>query len=325
MITRRHLLATAAVASLAKPSLSNAAEYPERMVTLLVGWPPGGATDNAARLIADHLGTAIGKKIVVENRPGAAGAIGARAAAKAKSDGYSIFFGTASDLAVNPTLQKAPTYDVMTDFAPISQVNLVPLMIVVHSGSPFMSIADLVAAAKKEPGKYSHASFGIASTPHLVAELFKSKAGVDMLNVPFNGAAQSLTELITGRVTCGFEAISAILPHVQSGSMRALAVTSEKRWPEAPDVPTMIESGYPDFVAGSWAGLLAPAGTDAAIVQRLSAETQKIAASRDFIDQMTRRGLVAKGSTPEQFKEFIASEINRWRSVAREANIVLPQ
>ena len=289
----------------------------------MVAYTPAGTTDILARLIAQKMNENWGQPVIVENRPGANGNIGTELAARATPDGYSILMGAAATHSINNTLYPKLTWDAVRDFAPISLVALVPNILVVNNAVPVKSVRDLVAYAKANPGKLAHGSPGTGSTAHLSMELFKSLTGVTMTHVPYKGSAGVLADVMAGQIALTMDNIPVYLPQVRAGRIRALAVSSAKRAAGAPDIPTMMEAGVPGFEAVSWFGLVAPAATPKAIVEKLSLETARILKLPDVNKRILELGAEPVGSTPPQFAAFIQSEIVKWRKVIKDAGVRL--
>src|ERR1700730_7956286 len=250
---------------------AQAQDYPSRPVKIIVPTPPGGPVDVIARITANYLQTALGKGFVVENRAGAGNTIGSKDAAEAEPDGYTLLYSAASGLIIAPLLHPDAGYDPLKSFDPVALVGASSLVLVVNPAVPAATVPELVAYAKANPGKVNFSSGGIGVLPHLIGELFKARAGIDIVHVPYKGGGPSVTDLIAGNVQMTFEGASVLLPLIQAGKLRALAVTAPKRIAQLPDVPTMIESGYPNFVTTAWTGLLAPAHTPPAIIAKLNA------------------------------------------------------
>jgi len=299
---------------------SIAQQYPSRPIRLIVPFPPGGVTDLVGRILAQRLGDGLGRAVVVDNRGGANGAIGAQAAARSAPDGYTLLMATATH-AINATLSPAPGFDLRTDLAPISLAATVPLLLAVHPSLPVRSVRDLVTLARANPGRLDFASGSTGSASHLAGEMLKVAAGVDMVHVPYKGGGPAIQDLLAGQIPLMFENLPSILPHVQSGRLRGLAVTATARSTAAPQLPTMIESGYAGFVAGSWYGLFAPAGTPREIVSRLNAETVRTLKTPDTRSLLSQQGADPVGNTEAEFASFIAAEIDRWAKVIRTARI----
>lgn len=295
-------------------------DYPERPIHLVIGFQAGSSTDTVARLLGQKFSDALGKPVVVENVTGATGSIAAERVAKAAPDGYTIAFGTNAQIVVNPNLYKLP-YDPAKDFAPISQVSLSPNILVVNNAVPAKSITELITLAKEQPGKLTFASGGIGSSPHLAGELFKSMAGVDIRHIPYRGGGAAIPDLLTGRVTMIFIPTSVVLPLVRDGRLRGLAVTSLKRSPAIPELPTVDESGLRGFEVMLWDGLLAPAGTPAAIVRKLHLETVKALAQADVQAKFADLGLERIGNSPDEFAAAIKSQISQWAKTIKELGV----
>lgn len=307
----RRILETAALTLGLLLAGGASAQYPSRPVHLIVPFPPGGVTDLVGRIIAQRLSEGLGQPIIVENRGGGAGSIGALAAARSSPDGYTLFMGTATH-AINATLMPNTGYDLTRDFAPISLVASVPLLLAVHPSVPAKDVKELVAYARAQKGRANFASGSSGSASHLAGEMLKTMASVDMTHVPYKGGGPALQDLLAGHVSIMFENMPSILPHVQSGKLRGIAVTGRKRSAAMPDLPTMIEAGFPDFEAGSWYGLYAPAGTPPEIVTRLHAEVVKALKTPEMQKQLSAQGAEPVGNSPQEFAAFIRSEIAKW-------------
>jgi tripartite-type tricarboxylate transporter receptor subunit TctC len=290
--------------------------YPVKPVHLIVPFPPGGVTDLVGRIIAQRLSEGLGQQVIVENRGGGAGSIGAQLAANAAPDGYTLFMGTATH-AINATLMPNAGYDLAKDFVPISLVASVPLLLAVNPSVPAKDVPGLVALARAQPGKLNFASGSSGSASHLAGEMLKTAAKIDMTHVPYKGGGPALQDVIAGHVPMMFENMPSILPHVQAGRLRGLAVTGARRSPAMPELPTMIESGYPGFEAGSWYGLYAPAGTPPEIVAKLHAELTKALAKPEMRKQLSAQGAEPIGNSPQEFAAFIRAEIDKWAKVIR--------
>jgi tripartite-type tricarboxylate transporter receptor subunit TctC len=317
---RRALLAgmaSAAVASL--PSLAYAQQYPSGPITMIVPFPPGGGTDAASRLIAQMVSQATGWNIIVENRAGAGGNIGLSLLARAKPDGLTIGMGQTSNLAINPSLYPKMPYDSLKDFVPVALVAGQPVVLVVRAGSPFHTLADLVAAGKGKPESLNMASAGIGTVSHLAGVMFGNQAGIKFLHVPYPGAAPALSNLAGGQVDLYFGTPPSVLPLIQAGKLQALAVTSLKRMPAIPDVPTVAESGYAGFDAEDWKALVAPAGTPAAVVDRLNAAVNEALKQPATLKRLDAEGSTAIGGTPQHFAAFLKEENTRWGQTVHEA------
>jgi tripartite-type tricarboxylate transporter receptor subunit TctC len=319
----RSWIATLAVALCALAPAAPAAlaqAYPSRPVRLIVPFPPGGVTDIVGRILAQRLGESLGQQVLVDNRGGAAGAIGAQAAAKSAPDGYTLLMATATH-AINATLIPNPNFDLVKDLAPVSLAASVPLLLAVNPSFPARDVKELVAAAAARPGQINFASGSTGSASHLAGEMLKTMARVDMVHIPYKGGSLGIQDLVAGQVQLMFENMPSILPFVQSGRLRGLAVTSAKRSPAAPDLPTMIESGYPGFEAGSWYGLFAPAGTPAEILARLNADMAKSLRSPETRKLLSQQGAEPVGNSEAEFAAFIRAEIAKWGRVIKAANV----
>jgi len=293
------------------------AGYPDKPVRMIVPFPPGGGTDTLGRIVADKLSSTLGWKVVIENKAGAGGTVGLDAAAKARPDGYTIVMAQTSNLSIAPSMMSGLPYDPVKNFVPVRLVASVPLAIVVGKDSPLKSLADLVAAAKASPGKLLFASPGNATVAHLAGEYFQKVAGVKYTHVPYKGTGQALPDVISGRASFYVASIESAMPQVKAGQLRALAVTSVKRAPQWPDVPTVAESGYAGFEAITWFGIAVPAGTPAPIVARLDAEVAKVLDAADVKERLG--GTVDVGQT--EFAALVKSDHEKWAGVVKEAGI----
>jgi tripartite-type tricarboxylate transporter receptor subunit TctC len=306
---------------LASSAAFSADSYPSRPVRLIVGYPPGGSTDIAARLIGQKLSPVLGQSVVVDNRAGASGMIGAGIVARAEPDGHTLAFAASPEVAIYRALVKAPPYDSLKDFQPVSLVGRVPFMLVVHPSVAAGSVKDLVALAKAKPGALNFASFGNGTSNHLVGEAFRAATGTNIVHVPYKGSAPALADLLGGQVQMTFDAIPVVVPQVKAGKLKALAVAAPKRSKLAADVPTMDEAGLPGFAGGTWWGVLAPARTPHAVVERLSGEIGKIVRAPEVTKDFADRGFEPVGNTPAEFRQFVESESKRWLKVAQGAGI----
>ena len=314
------MLWTAILALLFAGCAAAQTNYPEKPIRIIVGFPAGGQPDILARLLGQKLADALGKQVVIDNVPGASGSIGADRVAKAAPDGYTLGFSTIAEIGIGPSLSKLP-YDPLKDFSPISQVGKGTTALVVNSTVPANTLQELVKLAQARPGELSFASSGSGTSPHLIAELFKSAAGVNILHVPYKGAVLGIPDMLAGRVTMMFAFPTFVLPLVREGKLRALAVTSATRNAALPDVPTIAEAGYPGFEVTAWYGLTAPANTPPAIVARLHAETVKALAQAEVRGKFADLGNEAFSSSPAEFTALIKAEIPRWAKVIKDAGI----
>ena len=319
--TTRWLLAFGlTLAGVCAAQQASAQTWPNRPIKMIVPYTPGGYTDYMARTVGQKLSEALGQTIVFENRPGANSVIGADAVAKAAPDGYT--FGTViAAHAVNATLNTKLPYDVLKDFTYVSLMSVAPLMMVAHPSLPANNIQELIALAKAKPGELNFASSGVGAAAHLTMEMFKSRAGVNLQHVPYKGTAPALTDILGGRINVMFDTVGAFNEHVRAKTLKPIAVTAKARMPAAPDVPTVAESGLPDFVAGTWAGVIAPAGTPKEIVNRVSGEIQKILRDPAIREQLAKLGYEAVGNTPEEYDAFMRQEVALWAKVIKDADI----
>jgi tripartite-type tricarboxylate transporter receptor subunit TctC len=302
-------------------ALAQDAKWPQKPVTYIVPFPPGGTTDILARVIALKLGPALGTTIVVENKPGAGGNIGSDFVAKAKPDGYTILGGTISSHAINPSIYAKMPYDAVKSFQPITLIGTNANVLVVGADSPYKTVQDVIAAAKAKPGSISFASAGNGTSQHLSGELFKSLAGISLEHVPYKGSGPAIQDVMAGHVPMMFDTTVVAAPHIQSGKVRALAVTSAKRVKSLPNVPTMVEAGVPGYELVSWQGIFAPAGTPKDVVQRLNAEIVKVLKMPDVRERLESLGLDPVGNTPDEFAAFQKAEIAKWAKVVKDGNI----
>jgi tripartite-type tricarboxylate transporter receptor subunit TctC len=313
------LLATS-LAALAAADAS-AQSYPSKVIKMIVPFPPGGA-DVMARLIADRLAAALGQPVIVENRPGGAGGtVGAKAVAVAEPDGHTLLFTSPGPLTTSAAIHRNLDYDPIKGVAPVATIAVSPFLLVVHPALPAHSVQDLIAYAKANPGRISYASAGAGTLPHLFGELLKQRTGIEMQHVPYRGSAPAITDLVAGQVHMFIDNTRNVLPFVQAGKLRPLAVTSETRAPELPELPTMPESGYGEFVATYWNGVLAPAGTPAAVVDKLNAAINASLSTAEVQASVAKLGMAPKIASPRQFAAQIAAEFEKWTAVAKAANI----
>lgn len=306
---------------LAMPAHAAEISYPTRPVRLIVTYVPGGGTDIAARAIAAKLTEAWRQQVVVDNRGGGGGIIGTDIAAKAPPDGYTLLIGTSAGLIANPLLRAKLPYDTFRDFAPISMLFVQTQMLVVHPSLPVSSVKDLIAYAKRQPGKLSYGSAGIGAPNHLGMELFKSMTGTNLVHVPYKGSGLSVPDLVSGQIQVMFNPAAPLLPHVNSGRLKALAVGNEKRSRLLPDLPTVGESGVPGFSNAPWSGLYAPARTPAAIVDRLNAQLVRTMTDEAFVLHLLNSGFESRSSTPRELTAFMREESARLRKVIEAAGI----
>ena len=320
MQSRRKFLGYVGAAALA-PSLPAWADesYPSRPVKMIVPVAAGGGTDFTARTLAEKLGVALGQPVVVENRPGASGSLGVQQAAAASPDGYTLVMPITS-FPINPSLRKLP-FDTIKDFAPVVLAGTLPLVLVVNPDVPAKSVAELIALARSKPRGINFANSGNGTTAHLAGELFNRMAGTQMVSVNYKGGGPAVSDLLGGHVQVYFSTIPSVVQHIQAGKLRALAVTGKERSPEMPDIPTVAESGLPDFEVTAWFGIFAPAQTPQPVVARLNTELVKILAMADVREKLANHGVEPGGDSPESLGRFLVSEVAKWGDVVREAGI----
>jgi len=307
-------LALCAGAAVAQP-------YPSKSVRMIIGFPPGGGTDIVGRIVAQKLSEVLGQQVLPDNRGGASGQIAAELTAKSPPDGYTVMMAHIAAVSILPSLYPRLPYDPVKDFAPISLVAIGPNLLVVHPSVPVKTVKDLVALAKARPGALHYASPGAGTVQHLAAELFKLQAKVDMLHVPYKGSGQSIVDLIAGQVHLDFDSVPPVINHVRAGKLRAIAVTSEKRFSLLPDIPTVTEGGVPGFDMSTWWGLVAPGAVGKEVVSRLHAETAKVLRQADVKEKIAFVGAETVGNSPEEFAAFIRSERAKYARIVKEAKI----
>ena len=312
-------LLTAFLAALAATTLVEA-QYPVRPVRLIVPFPPGGGTDTMARVVAPKLSEFLGQQVVAENRGGAGANIGAELAAKSAPDGYTLLLNTITN-AIGASLYSKLNYDLVRDFAPITQLATTPHILVVHPSVPVKSVKEFIAFARARPGELTYSSSGSGSAAHLAGELFNSLTGVKSVHVPYKGGGPSMIALVGGEVSVCFATMPSAIGYVKSGRLRGIAVTTAQRSPSTPELPTIAETGIAGYEAGSWYGLSAPAGTPKEIIARLHAETLKVLGLPDVKERLANAGFEVVVSTPEQFAEFTRSEIQKWGKIVKAAGL----
>jgi tripartite-type tricarboxylate transporter receptor subunit TctC len=319
VVTHALRLVLMLLAALVAVSPVRTQSYPSRPIKLITPFTPGGPVDVMARLVADGLSQNLGT-VVVDNRPGAGGTIGSRFAATAEPDGYTLLLGTSTTLAASPALYRNIGYDPIKSFTPVAMVASVPMALVVAPGVPAKTVGELIAYAKAHPGKLNYgAPTGVL--PHLTAEMFKHAAGVDIVHVPYKGAATAINDLLSGQIDLAFEPYSVLLGHIHEGRVRALAVTGATRSAELPDTPTMIQSGLSGFTSVSWSGVVAPSGTPAETIAKLNAAVNAGLATPETQARLTRLGAAPMIGTPEEFAALIAAETPKWAAVVKAAGI----
>src|SRR5262245_12708502 len=318
MISRRTLLSAAAVFSIVPASAVRAQAYPDKPIKMLVPFPPGGPIDTMARLAGNCITDSVGQQVVVENLPCAVSTIGSKAVAASAPDGYTLMFGSSGSLAVAPSLYVNAGIEPLKMFAPISSFALLPHLMVVTEQVPARTVAEFIAYAKANPGKLNFGA-GLGTPPHLLSTLFKIKAGIDVTYVPYQGAAQSVIDLVAGRNHYTIDGTVILMPQVRAGKLRPLAMARGERWHEIPEVPTLVESGFPDFTLDAWTGVVAPHGTPEPIIARLNAALTAGLKSTEAKTALDRFSSIAKASTPDEFGAFIADQMKRWGDLVRLA------
>ena len=309
------------LACIAVSAIAADVSYPTRPVRLIVGYPPGGSTDIAARLVGLKLAPVFAQTVVIDNRAGASGTIGAAIVVKAEPDGHTLSFAASPEVAIYRALMKNPPYDTLKDLNPVTLVGRVPFMLVVHPSVAANSVKELIVLAKAKPGALNFASFGNGTSNHLVGEAFRAAAGINIVHIPYKGSAPAITDLLGGQVQMTFDTVPVVLPQVRAGKLKALAVATPKRSPLAADVPTMDEAGIAGFSGGTWFGVLAPARTPPAIVDRLNREISTILRAPDVVQTFTDRGIEPVGNSAAEFRAFIEAESRRWLKVAQDAGV----
>ena len=310
----------AALLAVAFCSIGFAQSWPEKPIRLVAPYPPGGQTDLVSRFLADRLTPVLGQNVIVENKAGAQGIVGLEAVKVSPPDGYTLVYANVSNISINPHVHLKLPYDGLRDFAPVTQIGLSVLAMVVPAALGPKSLPEFIAYAKANPGKVSFASFGTGSTSHIYGEMLKGSAGIEMTHIPYKGAGPAVQDVVAGHAQMAIQDLAAVSPFVKSGRLVALAVTGPKRWPAFPDLKTFAEQGQPLDIAG-WNGIMAPANTPKAIVERMSAEINKIIQTPDGRERMLQMGLLATGTTPEEFADVIRRDTPRWGEVIRKAGI----
>lgn len=309
------------VAAGAVAATASAQQYPARPIRMIVGFPPGGGTDIVGRIVAQKLSEVLRQQIAVDNRGGASGQLAAELTAKAPPDGYTVMMAHIAAVSILPSLYPKLPYDPQKDFAPITLVAIGPNLLVVHPSVPVKTVKDLIALAKSRPGQLQYASPGAGTVQHLAAEFFKLQAKVDMLHVPYKGSGQSIVDLIAGQVHLNFDSVPPVINYVRQGRLRAIAVTSAKRFSLLPDIPTISEGGVPGFDMSTWWGLVAPAAVGKDVIGKLHGETVKLLRQGDVKEKIAFVGAETVGNSPEEFGAFIRSEAAKYAKIVKEANI----
>lgn len=302
------------------PTLASAEDFPTKPIKLIVPFPAGGPNDIIARVVGQRMSEITKQPIIIDNRGGQGGVLGTDAVAKAAPDGYTIGIVSASSLVINPTMERVP-YNVNTDFAPITLVTTVPEMLVVASNVPAKTMDELIALAKAQPGKLNFASAGVGGLPHLAGELLKLTANIDIVHIPYRGAAPAINDLLGQQVQMAFLDLPVILPHIKAGTLRPIALGAPERAPTAPDVPTTAEVGMPDLLIQNWYGMIAPGGTPENIVNLLNAVTNQAMDDPQVKQKLADQGLTVAGDRPKHFREYIASEAQKWARVIKAAKL----
>jgi len=317
MITRRMLAAAAAFGlAFGFAGAAAAQSYPDKPIKMVVPFPPGGPIDTMGRLIAQHLSVSLGQQVIVENRPGAGSTLGSRSVASADADGYTLLFGSSGSLAVAPALYANLEFNPTKVFAPIAAVSLLPHVFVVANSVPATTVQEFIAHAKANPGKLNYGA-GLGTPPHLLSTLFKAKAGIDILYVPYKGSAQSITDLLGGRTQMTIDGLTGLYPLIKDGMVRPLAVAMATRWPELPNVPTLVESGFPDFVLDAWTGVVAPIGTSPDIIRKLNAAINEGLKSSEMKANLARFSAIPKPGLPQDFAAFLGAEMLKWAEIVK--------
>jgi tripartite-type tricarboxylate transporter receptor subunit TctC len=300
---------------------AHAADYPSRVIRMIVPYPAGGTSDVLARVLAKKMGDSMGQSVVIENIGGAAGTIGASTAARAAPDGYTLLFGYATQFTIAPALYQSLTYDPIKSFIPIGSVVRFHFLMTAYSTLGVNTLPELVAAAKAKPGKLTYASPGVGTSTHLIGELFKLKQGIDLVHVPYRGGGPAITDYVAGRIDTYWDAIAPLLPWVQKGTIKPLAVTSAKRMPELPDVPTVLEAGMPDLNVFTWTALFAPAGTAPDITEKLGAELQRAMADKEVQEIFVKNGYELFPESPASVTDLIHKDLEKWTSVVKATGL----
>lgn len=309
---------TALAALAAAPAGALAQAYPGKPVTIIVPFPAGGTLDNLTRTLGQKLSETWKQPVIIDNKPGAGTMIGTEIVARSAPDGYTLGM-VANSFAINPSLHNNLRYDTAKDFVPVSWVAYTPHMLVAHPDVPVKTVGDIIKAAQAEPGKFSFASFGNGTSPHIAVEMLKAGSKVDVLHIPYKGQAPALTDLLGGHVDMMFANVPDVLPHVQSGKLRAIALANDVRIDSAPDVPTFKEQGVADFNSNSWFGVIAPAGTPADIVEKISADFVHVLAQPEIRERLATQGLEAAGTTPAKFAEYLKAEMDKAATLVKSS------
>ena len=304
-------------------SLLAHAQYPDKPIKIIVPYPAGGTTDLLARSLAPRLSERLNQPVLIDNRAGAGGVIGSQVVAKSPADGYTLVFGSIASHGILPAVQNPAPYDPLKDFAPISLAAMTPNVLLANVASPFKSLSELIQMARSKPGELNFGSTSLGGSPHMSGELLKSMAKIDMVHVPYKGGAPMLVDLIGGQVPFAFDNLPSSIQHIRSGKVRALAVTTTKRWPGAPEIPTMAEAGLPNYESSAWFGLFAPGATPKPVVELLQRHVAAILKQPEVEKLYLEQGAMPVGNTSEEFAKFIAGEMVKWRTVVNDTGVKL--
>lgn len=317
----RSLLHAIALFAALVPMAPAQAEYPDRPLRLIVPFAPGGVTDTGARLVADKLGQRLGQQVIVDNKPGASGNIGTQMAAQATPDGYTLVVGFDGTLVINPHVHRNIPFDTLKDLAPVSKIGDAALIIVANPSLPANNLQELIAYSKSQSNGVSYGSAGVGSTPHLAGELLRQRTGAKLVHIPYKGGGQAMADVVGGSLPLLYTAVAGAYPYVERKQIKAIAVSTDKRLASLPDVPTVQESGVPDFIANSWIGILAPAGTPDDIVAKLQGEIRAVVNAPDIRERLAGLGITASGNTPAEFRKQIASDLAMYEDIVKKAQI----
>jgi tripartite-type tricarboxylate transporter receptor subunit TctC len=318
---RRHFLAATAAGLACSSAFAQGSAWPSKPVRLVIGYPPGGSTDIAGRLLAERLGRRIGQTVVVENRAGAGGTVGANSVVRADPDGYTLLLAASPEVSIAPITMKAMPYDPVKDLQPVTLVGQVPFFLVVNPQLPANTLQEFIAYAKANPNKLNYSSFGNNTSNHLTGEMLKSVAGIQSVHVPYKGSGPSITDLIGGQVQYTLDTPPAVMEHVRSGKLRALAVAAPQRLPSMPNVPTFAEAGLP-FTGGTWFGLFLPAKTPKDIADRIHAESVAVLRSPELVQAFNDKNILPSPQSADEFARFVQAEVGKWKTLAGKVGIV---
>jgi tripartite-type tricarboxylate transporter receptor subunit TctC len=314
-------LAICCLAAVAAAPAATAQSYPAKPVRIVVHFPPGGPTDLVARLVGQRMSEAWGQQVIVDNRPGAGGVIGVELVVRSQPDGHTLLFATGGSMSITPALGKKLPYDVFSDVTPVSLLVINPQLLVLHPSVPANSVAELIRLAKARPGQLNYASVGPGSPQHLGMELLKSLTGTDMVHIPYKGTAPAVTDLLAGQVSFMFNSMPSVLPHVRVGRLKALAVSTGRRSPAVPDIPTVAEAGVPGFHYATWYGLFAPAATPKDVIAKVNAEVNRILQDKEIARRLISEGAEPAPGTPEDLGKYMRAEYEQWKKTIAAANL----